>query len=573
MSAYRRTYLEDSVIEQILEAFRALPDASQSPRFDVHQSDRPEFGDYSTNIAMIEASKSGTDPRALAERLAQALSASLPKADFVKCEVAGPGFINLFLTPHRIQRALQAVLAEADGYGRQNLGAGETLQVEFVSSNPTGPLTVGHGRQAVLGDVLATLYERLGWSVEREYYFNDEGRQIILLTDSNAERILEKEFGKEPEIPEGGYQGEYMKDVAGGTIAANADIRQGIEALRLEKREGLSRQDLYSHVELEVIRGETVQLVIQGIKRDLNALGVVFNTWFSEATLHRSGEVDAALERLKAGGGTYPKDGAVWLKAEEYGGTKDSVLIRSDGSPTYLMVDIAYHINKRNRGFDYVINVQGADHHAEQSCMKAAMRILGYPDDWLSYAVHQFVSLKEGGETLKMSTRAGRFVTLRDLVDELGKDVVRYFMISRKPEAHLEFDLDLARAESLDNPVTYIQYAHTRIASVFRKAGEPEVDWTSVDLSPLVEPEELELIKALDRFPEVVRTAAYDFAPHLLAEYALDLSRSFHAYYDKHRVLSDDESLSRARLALLRALQTVLRNGLDALGMDAPSEM
>ena len=562
MPTYSKSYLKDFLVEQIVEVYRALHNVKPTVAVDIRASDRPEFGDYSTNIAMIEASRSGTDPRALAERLAQALSASLPKADFGKCEVAGPGFINLFLTPHRIQRALQAVLAEADGYGRQNLGAGETLQVEFVSSNPTGPLTVGHGRQAVLGDVLATLYDRIGYKVEREYYYNDEGRQIDLLAESLWVRYREQ-FGETHEIPEDGYRGEYLIPLA---IDLKSNLKQPFPEFNDEAK------DIFRHAAVDRIK--------QQIRKDLNKLGVYFNYWFSEADLHvpQKGEdprslVQSALDMLRDRNGVYEKDGAIWLKAEEHGGAKDSVLIRSDDRPTYLMVDIAYHINKHERGFDHVINVQGADHHAEQSCMKAAMRILGYPDDWLSYAVHQFVSLKEGGETLKMSTRAGRFVTLRDLIDELGKDIVRYFMISRKPEAHLDFDLDLARAESLDNPVTYIQYAHTRIASVFRKAGEPEADWASVDLSPLVEPEELELIKALDRFPEVVRTAAYDFAPHLLAEYALDLSRSFHAYYDKHRVLTDDESLSQARLALLRALQTVLRNGLDALGMDAPSEM
>ncbi len=573
MPAYRSTYLEDCVVEQILKAFRALPDVSRTPQFDVRQSDRPEFGDYSTNVAMIEASESGTDPRSLAERLTQTLSASLPKTDFVKCEVAGPGFINLFLTPHRIQRALQSVLAEAEEYGKQNLGAGERLQLEFVSSNPTGPLTVGHGRQAVLGDVLATVHEWLGHDVRREYYFNDEGRQIELLTDSTAERILEIGLGIEPDIPENGYEGEYLKEIAREILEESNEVTGAIEKIRETKQRGGTRAHLYELVEPEILRHEATERIIGTIKKDLALLGVRFDNWFSEAGLHRSGEVDAALAALRERNGVYEKDGAEWLKAEEHGGAKNSVLIRSGGRPTYLMVDIAYHVNKRNRGFERVIDVQGADHHAEQSCMKAAMRILGYPDTFLDYALHQFVSLKEKGEVQRMSTRAGRFVTLRDLIDELGKDVVRYFMISRKPEAHLDFDLDLARAESLDNPVTYIQYAHTRIASVFRKAKGPDVDWANVDLSPLVEAEELELIKALDRFPQVVRTAAYDFAPHLIAEYALDLSRSFHAYYDKHRVLTDDESLSQARLALLHALQTVLRNGLDILGIDAPVEM
>jgi arginyl-tRNA synthetase len=573
MATYKHTYLKDFLLDQIRAAYRSLRGVSETVEVDIRQSDRPEFGDFSTNIAMIAARKAGLTPHSLAEELTRTMRRLLSKTDFADCKAAGPGFINLFLTPQRIQSALQSILAEDTEFGRQNLGARKKLQVEFVSSNPTGPLTVGHGRQAVLGDVLATLYEWLGYNVHREYYFNDEGRQIELLTDSTAERCLEIELGIEPDIPENGYEGEYLKEVASGAIAANERVAKAMEEMRNEPPHRRSRAVLYEHLDPAVLRHEAIEQIILTIKEDLALLGVRFDTWFSEASLHRSGEVDAALTALRDRDGGYEKDGAIWLKAEKHGGAKDSVLIRSDGRPTYLMVDIAYHINKRNRGFDRVINVQGADHHAEQSCMKVAMEGLGYPERWLSYAVHQFVSLKESGETLKMSTRAGRFVTLRDLIDDLGKDVIRYFMISRKPEAHLDFDLDLARAESLDNPTTYIQYAHTRIASIFRKADAPDAEWADVDLSPLVEPEELELIKTLDRFPEVVRTAAYDFAPHLLAEYALDLSRSFHAYYDKHRVLTDDEGLSHARLALLSALRTVLRNSLDILGMDAPSEM
>ena len=516
MPTYRETYLKDFVADQILNAYRSLSGVSKAVGVDVRESDRPEFGDFSTNLAMIEANRQGLNPRALAENLIEAMGKSLSKEDFTSWEVAGPGFINLFLTPRRVQSTLRSILADGTDYGRRPPIGDRTLQVEFVSSNPTGPLTVGHGRQAVLGDVLATLSEWIGYDVHREYYFNDEGRQIELLADSTAERILEIGFGIEPDIPENGYEGEYLKEIAREILDEDNEVAEAIEEIRKEKPQELSRARLYELVDPELLRHEATERIIRTIKEDLDTLGVRFDTWFSEATLHRSGEVGAALDALEASGGTYPKDGAVWLKAEEYGGAKDSVLIRSDDRPTYLMVDIAYHINKHERGFDRVLNVQGADHHAEQTCVKAALRILGYPEAWLSYAGHQFVSLKEKGEVLKMSTRAGRFVTLRDLIDELGKDVVRYFMISRKPEAHLEFDLDLARAESLDNPVTYIQYAHTRIASVFRKAGEPEVDWAGVDLSPLVEPEELDLIKSLDRFPEVVRNAAYDFAPHLL---------------------------------------------------------
>jgi len=570
MPTYRTTYLKDFIVDRLREAYEELRDAEPAVPIDVRLNDRPEHGDFSTNMAMLLASAEGTAPRALAAELSGRLSGP----DFQQVEVAGPGFINVFLTAERLQSTLSRLLQDDAEYGRLSPGGtGLKTQVEFVSSNPTGPLTVGHGRQAVLGDVLATLYEWLGHDVHREYYFNDEGRQIDLLADSAAERVLESELGTEPNIPKDGYAGEYLKEVARAILAENAEVAAAVERIRAEPSDRISRAVLYEHLDPTILRREATERIIQTIQEDLAQLGVRFNTWFSEADLHRSGEVDRALAALRANEGVYERDGAVWLSAEAHGGAKDSVLIRSDGRPTYLMVDIAYHINKRERGFDHVINVQGADHHAEQSCMKAAMRILGYPEGWLSYAVHQFVSLKEGGETLKMSTRAGRFVTLRDLIQELGRDIVRYFMISRKPEAHLDFDLDLARAESLDNPATYIQYAHTRIASIFRKAAGEETDWGNVDLSPLVETEELALIKSLDRFPEVVRTAAEGFAPHLLAEYALDLSRSFHAYYDKHRVLTDDEKLSRARLALLFALRTVVRNALEILGMQVPEEM
>jgi arginyl-tRNA synthetase len=299
---------------------------------------------------------------------------------------------------------------------------------------------------------------------------------------------------------------------------------------------------------------------------------VKFDNWFSEAQLHDRGEVEAALEALKKNNGTYEKDGARWLKAEDNGGIKDSVLIRADGRPTYLMVDIAYHMDKYRRGFDRVIDVQGADHHVEQSCVAAGLRILGYPEDFLSYAVHQFVSIVEGGKTLRMSTRAGRFVLLRDLTSELGPDVVRYFMVARKPETHLQFDLDLARAESLDNPVYYIQYAHTRIASIFRKSNEMS-NPQDADLSPLKAQPELNLIKQLDSFPQVVEEAALHFAPHLLAEYALELARSFHAYYADYRILGETKALMEARLALLTAIQNVFRRSLEILGMSTPEIM
>ncbi|MCK4598978.1 arginine--tRNA ligase [Candidatus Bipolaricaulota bacterium] len=518
---------------------------------EVHPSERPEFGDFSTNLALVGARVAGFPPRELAERLAK----KLPKDAFSQLEIAGPGFINLFLHPSTIQAALQEILKMGNRFGCSKCLVPISMQIEFVSSNPTGPLTVGHGRQAVLGDVLASLYETLGYTVHREYYFNDEGHQIDLLSRSLWARYRQL-LGDSTAVPEEGYHGSYLIE-----IARNLKDQYGDDFQSFDEETALT------------FREEAVSRITTIIKDDLAQLGIEFDVWFSEGNLHRNGEVNAALESLRRKDGIYEKDGAVWLKAEENGGVKDSVLVRSDGRPTYLMVDIAYHINKRERKFDWVIDVQGADHQVEQSCVKAAMRILDYPEDFLDYAVHQFVSIKEGGQIARMSTRAGRFILLRELVNELGRDVVRYFMVARKPESHLEFDMDLARAESLDNPVYYIQYAHTRIASIFRKARALAIDPAKVDLSPLRARAELDLIKRLDRFPEVLEEAALGFAPHLLTDYALGLARAFHAYYTEHRIIGENESLMAARLSLLSAVQTVFHRSLSILGMSAPEAM
>jgi len=554
------THLEALILEVVRSAYQTVFEAEPPSSFlEIRPTDRPEFGDYTSNIAMLAASQLKSAPRDIGSKLLQAISDQIDANSshpVLKAELAGPGFLNLFLTPEAIQDALGQVFAPTSHFGSSQVGTGQSIQVEFVSSNPTGPLTVGHGRQAVLGDVLATLYERIGYDVHREYYFNDEGRQVDLLAESLWVRYQEQ-YEDNHDIPEDGYQGEYLISVAS----------------QLAKTLGRPFPTFDEETK-QLFRREAVVRMTELIKDDLVNMGIEFNTWFSETTLHQEGKIDATLQLLKNKDGVYESEGAIWLKAEEHGGAKDSVLIRSDGRPTYLMVDIAYHINKHERGFDYVLDVQGADHHAEQTCVKAALRLLGYPDEWLSYASHQFVSLKEGGQVQKMSTRAGRFVTLHDLTQELGKDVVRYFMISRKPEAHLEFDLDLARAESSDNPSTYIQYAYTRIRSIFRKIESEGIrDLSQVDTSLLVETEELALIKRLDQFPQIVAHAALDFAPHALAEYGLNLSRAFHAYYDKHRVLMDNAKLQMARLALLSAIQMTLSECLAILGMDAPEEM
>jgi arginyl-tRNA synthetase len=559
MATTSNAYLRSYLFAELLEAYRALQRVPLPSGVEVQPTDRPEFGDYSSNLALLAAKSCGTPPHKLAEDLASAFAKRVPPDD-VRAEVAGPGFVNFSVSPRRIHEALRGALRAGDAYGRSDRGAHRKTQVEFVSSNPTGPLTVGHGRQAVLGDVLASLYSEIGHDVEREYYFNDEGNQIDLLAESLWIRYREL-YGESHDIPEGGYHGEYLKDLA-------RDVQSSLD----------EEYPTFDDRAKGFFRREAVERISSTIRSDLAALGIRFDTFFSEATLHRAGKVDAALRTLRDHGAAYDKDGAVWLRADHVPGGKDSVLIRSDGRPTYLMVDIAYHLDKRARGFDRVIDIQGADHVVEQACVKAALAALGFDPEFLRYGVHQFVSLKEGGEVQRMSTRAGRFVTLRDLVDEVGADRVRYFMVFRKPEAHLDFDLDLAKSQSLDNPATYIQYAHTRISAVFRKAKVENfrslvVDWGAIDLSPLVEREELDLIKRLDEFPDVLETAALSFAPHLLPEFALGVARAFHGYYDRHRVLSDDETMTRARLALLRAIGLVLRRSLGILGMAAPEEM
>ena len=517
---------------------------------EVDPSLRPEFGDFSTNLALVGAKTVGISPRELALRVAAALN----RDRLSQVDVAGPGFVNLFLKPEVVHNALRGLLGRGKPRAAERT-APKNVQIEFVSSNPTGPLTVGHGRQAVLGDVLASLYEALGTAVVREYYFNDEGHQVDLLAESLWVRYREA-LGHPAEIPEGGYHGDYL-------------VRMGHD---LAGRFG-ERFATFDAEAAKWFAQEAISHISATIKADLDAMGVRFDRWFSEGSLHRSGEVAKALETLRARGGAYEKDGAVWLAAEAHGGTKDSVLVKSDGRPTYLLVDIAYHINKRQRGLERVIDVQGADHQTEQTSMKAAMRILGFSEEFLTYCQHQFVSIKEGGQAARMSTRAGRFVLLRDLLDELGRDVVRYFLVARKPESHLEFDMELARAQSLDNPVHYIQYAHTRIASILRKGQIGESDWAAVDLSPLAAQEELGLIKELDRLDEVIEEAAFGFAPHLVAEYILGLARAFHAYYDGHRVLGEDRPLMLARLALLQGVRTVLLQSLEILGLEAPEAM
>jgi len=519
----------------------------------VDRAARAEHGDLTSRIAFLLASGSSEPPPEIAARLAACLT---DHPAFRKVEAVG-GFVNFTLRPGVVQDVLRQILDDGPGYGRAGDGAGRRVQVEFVSSNPTGPLTIGHLRQAALGDVVAQLYAQLGWEVTREYYLNDEGRQMDLLARSLWARYRQARGNDEP-IPDGGYHGEYL-----ATIGAELAEVWG-NALAV-----------WDDTTRPVFRAEAVARMMAMIHEDLAAIGVRFDAWTKEGELHRRGLIGEALAALRARGAVCEKDGAHWLKSTDHGLSRDPVLIRSDGTPTYTMVDIAYHLDKVRRGFDLVVDVQGADHVDEQRQVQLALKLLGIRDGFLRYCLHQFVTIKGEEGVQRMSTRAGRFLRLKDLAAEVGRDVARYFMVMRKPESHLVFDFNLARDTSMENPVYYVQYAHTRIASVFReaaRAGQLPADLLSVDLSSLTDERELSVIKELDRFPDVVRTAAHDFAPHLLCEYLENLSKLFHPYYAQVRILGQGQ-VTPGRLALLAGLKLVLGRGLSILGVSAPETM
>ena len=543
--------LEKLVQESVALALARL--GFSPPEIPVQRPPRPELGDLSTHVAFLLAAQARRSPPALAEELASALA---PHPAFAKV-LAVQGFLNFSLRPEALYGVLREILREGLAYGKSAEGQGRRVQVEFVSSNPTGPLTIGHGRQAALGDVLANLFSERGWRVTREYYLNDEGRQIELLAQSLWARYRQA-LGDPQPIPEGGYHGDYL-------------IPIGRE---LAERFGNAYPEWNAEAK-KIFREEVVPRMLRLIEEDLEAIGVSFDVWTREGEIIRQGLVEEVLGLLRARGAVHEKDGAVWLSAQAHGLGRDPVLIRSDRAPTYLMVDIAYHLDKFRRGFAWVVDVQGADHVEEQQQVKLALRLLGLPENFLSYCLHQFVTMKGAEGVEKMSTRAGRFLRLLDLVNEVGRDATRYFMVMRKPESHLVFDYELAKKQSLENPVYYVQYAHTRIASVFREAqarAEMPQDFLAVDLSPLRDPEELRLIMELDRFPDVLAVAAREFAPHLLCEYLEGLAGLFHSYYARVRILGQGPA-TPARLALLAGIKLVLFRGLSILGVSAPEEM
>ena len=526
---------------------------SPSVEIPVERTTRPEHGDLSTRIAFVLSRVRGVSPQEIAAELASRLAD--PSA-FRSVEASG-GFVNFSLHPSTVHDALRRALADGVHYGRGSEGVGKSVQVEFISSNPTGPLTIGHLRQAALGDVVAALYAQLGWDCVREYYLNDEGRQMERLAESLWARYRQA-LGQDEPVPEDGYHGEYLAAMGDHVAQAWGE-----------------RYATWDEPARTAFRAEAVARMMTMIHEDLDAIGVQFDVWTKEGDLHRRGLVQEALVELQQLGAVYEKDGAHWLASTRHGLARDPVLIRSDGTPTYTMVDIAYHLEKRRRGFDLVVDVQGADHVDEQRQVQLALKLLGLPEGFVRYCLHQFVTLKGEAGIQRMSTRAGHFLRLKDLVADVGRDVARYFMVMRKPGSHLVFDYDLARNTSMENPVFYVQYAHTRIASVFREAeggGEVPSDLLSVDLSSLDDRRELDMIKELDRFPDVVQMAAHEFGPHLLCEYLESLSGLFHPYYAHVRILGQGR-VTAARLALLAGIRLVLNRGLGILGVSAPEAM
>jgi arginyl-tRNA synthetase len=532
----------------------ALPDAAaQAPV--VERPRDPAHGDYATNAALALAKGARRNPRELAQTFARALESALPGI-VQSAQVAGPGFINVRLTDAARQQLVAAILRAGDRYGRSDARAGERVLVEFVSANPTGPLHVGHGRQAALGDAIANLLAWQGCDVAREFYYNDAGQQIENLAVSVRARARER-LGESGEFPEDGYRGEYIGELAQRYLDEVGNDLSDIEPIRRFAVAELRKEQ----------------------DRDLAAFGVRFDRYYLESSLYGDGRVDAAVRKLIDAGVTYEHDGALWLRTTDFGDDKDRVMRKSDGGYTYFVPDVAYHVTKHERGFERAINIQGSDHHGTIARVRAGLQAIGigiapgYPD----YVLHKMVTVMRGGEEVRISKRAGSYVTLRDLIDEAGRDAVRFFLVSRKADSEFVFDIDLARSQSEENPVYYVQYAHARVASVLKQAGlsfdEARATLQDADASPLESRYEVALLRRLADFPDEIALAAREFAPHQLTFYLKDLAQEFHSYYNAERFLVDDARLRSARLALIVAVGQVLRNGLTLLGIGAPDAM
>ncbi|UCE76675.1 MAG: arginine--tRNA ligase [Gammaproteobacteria bacterium] len=546
-------------------------------------------GDFASNLAMVLCKLAHSKPRELADKLV----AALPASDRVtRVEIAGPGFINFFLAPAAYHENVTQILQQGERYGRSDLGQSKLVQVEFVSANPTGPLHVGHGRGAAYGATVADLLEAVGYRVHREYYVNDAGRQMDILAASVYLRYLEL-CGEEIPFPSNGYKGDYVWDIGASLHRAHGDALRHpaqtlFEGVPPDEPDGGDKE---LHIDALVSRSKKLlgpdsyrevfdlglESILENIRRDLAEFGVRYDEWFSERSLTSNGSVQRAIERLKLSGHVYEKGGAQWFRSTDFGDEKDRVIVRENGQSTYFASDIAYHMNKLERGYDRVIDVWGADHHGYVPRVKAALMALCDDVAKLDVLLVQFAILYRGGQKVQMSTRSGEFVTLRELRQEVGNDAARFFYVLRKCEQHMDFDLDLAKSQSSDNPVYYIQYAHARVASVLRQLQEKGLQWNpeagSRELGRLSENHEDALLVNLSRYPEIVESAALQHEPHQLAHYLRELANDFHTYYNAHQFLVEDEALRNARLNLIAATRQVLANGLALLGVSAPDSM
>ena len=578
--------LSESV--QTLQSQQVLP-ADEEIRIQLERTRERKHGDFASNLAMVLCKAARSKPRDLAEKLI----AALPASDMLeKTEIAGPGFINFFLSPTAWHNNISTIFDRGNEYGRSDLGEGKPLQVEFVSANPTGPLHVGHGRGAAYGATVADLLTAVGYRVHREYYVNDAGRQMDILATSVYLRYLDL-CGEQLTFPSNGYKGDYVWDIGASLHRKHGDaLRHSrselFDAIPADEPDGGDKE---THIDGLIERckqllGEThyrevfdlgLGSIIENIRHDLEEFGVCYDEWFSERSLMASGSVERAIARLKDAGCIYEQKGALWFRSTDFGDEKDRVVVRDNGQTTYFASDIAYHMNKLERGYDRVIDIWGADHHGYVPRVKAALTALGDDAGKLDVLLVQFAILYRGGERMQMSTRSGEFVTLRELRHEVGNDAARFFYVMRKCEQHMDFDLDLAKSQSSDNPVYYIQYAHARVASVMRQLGEKHLHHDrqsgEKNMHRLVESHEDALMVNLARYPDVVEAAALNHEPHQIAHYLRDLANDLHTYYNAHQFLVDDEGLRNARLNLILACQQVIANGLQLLGVSAPESM
>ena len=550
-----------------------------------HTKDK-SHGDYATNIALMLAKQAKTSPLELAKIIVN----QLEDASFIKkTEIAGPGFINFFLSDASSTSIVSEIIELGEMYGKSEIGKGQSILLEYVSANPTGPLHVGHGRGAAYGATVSNLLRNIGFKVDNEYYVNDAGRQMDILTVSIFLRYLSL-CGEQIRFPDNGYQGQYINDIADSIVVESGESFKQSADIVFENicKDGIEGGDKESHIDELIVRakdllGDNFQTIFQvgiesilgGIKDDLADFGVRFEKWFSEQSLIDSGLSESCITRLKDSGHIYKKDGALWFKTTNYGDEKDRVVVRDNGNHTYFASDIAYHLEKLERGYDKIINVWGADHHGYIPRVKASIGALGHKPDKLEILLVQFANLYRGGQKVQMSTRSGSFVTLEDLRKEVGNDAARFFYILRKSEQHMDFDLDLAKSKTNENPVFYIQYAHARICSVFRQANEKgfESNLEDANLSLLKEEVEKNILRELSRYKSVIESAAIQYEPHQLAYYLRDLATQFHSYYNACTFILEDQDLTQARLSLIHAAKQILRNGLSILGVGAPESM